>query len=36
VIYSIGENLDFDFGIKIGMNEAEKDVAFLGEIALRF
>jgi len=36
VIYSIIENLDFDFGIKIGLNETEKDVAFLGGIALRF
>lgn len=36
VIYSIRENLDFDFGIKIGLNEAEKDIAFLGGIALRF
>lgn len=36
VIYSIRENLDFDFGIKIGLNETEKDVAFLGGIALRF
>jgi len=36
VIYSIRENLDLDFGIKIGLNETEKDVAFLGGIALRF
>jgi hypothetical protein len=36
VIYSIRENLDFDFGVKIGLNETEKDVAFLGGIALRF
>lgn len=36
VIYSIRENLDFDFGIKIGLNETEKDVAFSGGIALRF
>jgi hypothetical protein len=36
VIYSIRENLDFDFGIKIGLNETEKDIAFLGGIALRF
>jgi hypothetical protein len=36
VIYSIRENLDFDFGIKIGLNETEKDVAFLGGVALRF
>jgi hypothetical protein len=36
VIYSIRENLDFDFGIKIGLNETEKDFAFLGGIALRF
>jgi len=36
VIYSIRENLDFDFGVKIGLNETEKDFAFLGGIALRF
>jgi len=36
VIYSIRENLDFDFGIKIGLNETEKDFTFLGGIALRF
>jgi len=35
-IYSIKENLDVDFGVKIGLNETEKDVAFLGGIALRF
>jgi hypothetical protein len=36
VIYSIRENLDCDVGIKVGLNETEKDVAFLGGIALRF
>ena len=35
-IYSIRENLDTDFGIKIGLNETEKDITFLGGIALRF
>ena len=35
-IYSIRDNLDIDFGVKIGLNETEKDVAFLGGIALRF
>ena len=35
-IYSMRENLDVDLGVKIGLNETEKDVAFLGGIALRF
>jgi hypothetical protein len=35
-VYSIRENLDTDFGIKIGLNETEKDITFLGGIALRF
>lgn len=35
-IYSIRENLDFDLGVKVGLNETEKDITFLGGIALRF
>lgn len=35
-IYSIRENMDIDFGVKIGLNEAEKDYAFLAGMALRF
>jgi hypothetical protein len=35
-IYSIKENVDVDLGIKIGLNKAEKDVACLGGIAMRF
>jgi hypothetical protein len=35
-IYSIRENVDIDLGIKIGLNETEKDVACLGGIAMRF
>jgi len=35
-IYSFRDNLDFCFGIKIGLNETEKDVAFMGGVALKF
>lgn len=36
IIYSIGENFDFDFGVKKGMNEAEIDYSVLGGTAFRF
>ena len=35
-IYSLKENLDVDLGVKVGLNETEKDYSFLGGIALRF
>jgi hypothetical protein len=35
-IYSIRENMDVDFGVKMGLNETEKDYTFLAGMALRF
>jgi len=35
-IYSVKENLDIDFGVKIGLNHTEQDVVYLGGIAIRF
>ena len=35
-IYTLRENLDIDFGVKKGLNETERDYAFLAGIALRF
>lgn len=36
IIYSIRENLDIDFGVKAGLNNAEADMTYLAGIALRF
>ena len=36
VIYSVTENLDFDLGVKAGLNDAETDYAFLAGLAFRF
>ncbi|MGZ6226220.1 MAG: transporter [Syntrophales bacterium] len=35
-IYSIRENLDIDFGVKAGLNNAEADMTYLAGITLRF
>jgi hypothetical protein len=35
-IYSIRDNLDIDFGVKMGLNKAENDYTFLAGIAIRF
>ncbi len=35
-IYSIRENMDIDFGIKAGLNNAEADITYLAGMALRF
>ncbi|MEW6664638.1 MAG: transporter [Thermodesulfobacteriota bacterium] len=36
VIYSLTENLDIDFGVKAGLNDAETDYAVLAGVAIRF
>ena len=36
LIYSVTENIDFDCGVKCGINEAETDFSFLAGVALRF
>jgi hypothetical protein len=35
-IYSIRDNLDIDFGVKMGLSDTEKDYTFLGGVAMRF
>jgi hypothetical protein len=36
IVYSLTENLDIDFGIKIGLNKAEADYTLLAGIILRW
>lgn len=35
-IYTLRENMDIDFGVKVGLNKSEADVTYLAGIALRF
>lgn len=35
-IYAVSESFEIDFGLKLGMNDVETDVAYLAGIALRF
>jgi hypothetical protein len=36
IIYSLNENVDIDFGVKYGMNDAETDLSYLAGAAFRF
>jgi hypothetical protein len=36
VIYSVSENIDFDLGVKAGLNSPEPDLSLLTGVAYRF